>query len=123
LAGTSADDWLLAAVERIEAAADELCDAVAATVESFGDVGRDRAAGRPLLEIVDDLLELGGQQRRRAAGQAIGDYQRAVMEFRAAVIRSLVDDEGMTFTAVAARMGISRQMAARLHRSESRPRT
>ena len=38
------------------------------------------------------------------------------MLYRAGLIRAMVDDEKLSFTAVGRRLGVSRQMVARLYR-------
>ena len=43
----------------------------------------------------------------------------AVTEYRAHVIRSLVDDEHLSFSEIGDVIGVSRQMVARLYRKRS----
>ena len=54
-------------------------------------------------------------QARSDAEQAIRRYQHAVMTFRAQSVRTMVDDEGMTITAVSRQLGLSRQLTARMY--------
>lgn len=65
---------------------------------------------------VQSLVEAGEPQLRRCVGGAIDQYERAVSRFRSAVVRTLVDDAGLTLAAAARCLGVSRTMAARLYR-------
>ena len=54
---------------------------------------------------------------RLRASAAFQDYERAVADMRAGVVRALVDDEGMTLSEAGLRLKISRQAATRLYRN------
>lgn len=44
-----------------------------------------------------------------------------MMRFRVGLVRDLIDRGGLTCTEVGRRIGVSRQMTARLYRSRTRP--
>lgn len=71
----------------------------------------------PASEMVHELLPQAAETRR-ATQEAFQRFLREVMRFRSMVVRSLVDDEGWTLTAVASRLGTSRQFVSRLYRQD-----
>ena len=77
---------------------------------------RARAAGTPLGDVVDQLIRAGGRDARLATAHAFHEFERALLDMRAGVVRALVDDDGLSMTEVAARLRISRQAVARLYR-------
>jgi hypothetical protein len=110
-------DWFAVAVERVVTAGQRACAAIERTtreLESRRDAQRE---GVPLAVVVDDLIGGGGRKTRLGAAEAFRDYERAIASMRAAVVRGLVDDEGLSLSDVAQRMRISRQAVARLYRS------
>lgn len=78
-----------------------------------------RAQGLPLSLIALDLADRASAGRRETA-KAFADYERAVGSLRASMVRALVDEEGASFSALARRMGISRQAVTRLYEAGSR---
>jgi hypothetical protein len=72
-------------------------------------------AGKPLDEIVHDLIAGGGRQKRLGSAEAFRQYEQAVASMRAGVVRALVDEDGLSLTEVSRRLGVSRQAAARLY--------
>jgi predicted transcriptional regulator len=70
--------------------------------------------------MLNDAIAQGARDRRVAIDEAMAAYRNAVMRLRAAVVRTLVDGEGMTVTAVAKLLRISRQMASRLYATAER---
>jgi hypothetical protein len=72
-------------------------------------------AGRSVVDVVDALIATGGRETRLSAADAFHEYERAIASLRAAVVRALVDETGLSLTEVAKRMKISRQAAARLY--------
>jgi len=109
-------DWLLEAIERIEQTGEEAQRAISEGVASLGQAREQLMAGGAVSEIVDDLIARGGREVRLRSSAAIDPYQHAVMLYRAGLIRSMVDDEKLSFTDVGRRLGVSRQMLARLYR-------
>ena len=109
------DDWLLAAIDAAACANAAAVEALQAWAQVFPQMRRQREAGVPLADIVDDTLASGGQRLRVKAGRAIVAYQAAVMRLRAGLVRGMVEEAGMTLTAVAARLGLSRQKVSRLY--------
>ena len=114
----ASDDPLLAAIDAIERAEGAVSQALSEAVEALGPARRDRAKGTSLPDIVERNLSSEGQEKRQRAATAIADYEHAVMIFRATIIRELRDEHGLTYTEIARRLKISRQMATRLYRSE-----
>jgi hypothetical protein len=111
------DDWFVAAVEQVAAAAEAACEALNSAVENLEEGRRARLAGESILEVVDGLIGSGGREIRFASAHAFRDYERAVAQMRVGVARSLVDVHGLSLTEVARRLNISRQAAARLVQS------
>ena len=114
---TTSSEWLVEAIKRIEQTGEEAQRAIGEGIASTS-VARERlAAGFPVSEIVADLMAQGGRQKRLRSTAAIDAYEHAVMVYRAGLIRAMVDEEQLGFAEVARRMGVSRQMIARLYRS------
>ena len=111
-----AQDPFVAATEEVAAAGRAVCDAVEAAVGALEAGAQARAAGTPLGDVVDDLIRAGGRNARLATAHAFHEFERALLDMRAGVVRSLVDDDGLSMTEVAARLRISRQAVARLYR-------
>jgi len=65
--------------------------------------------------IVDSLIGMGGRDTRLGAHDAFLEFERSIHAMRAHVVRSLVDDEGLSLTEAARSLRISRQAAARLY--------
>jgi hypothetical protein len=116
-AGATPRDAFVLDVERVAAAGRKVFDAIAAAICAL-EVGRDaRLEGRPLVDVVEKLIGAGGRTARLDASEAFFEYQRALSAMRAGVVRTLVDDAGLSLTEVAAKMQISRQSAAKLYRA------
>ncbi len=110
--------WLLEAIKHIEQTGEEAQRAIAEGVVSI-DRARERlTAGVPVSEIVDDLIARGGRDARLRSSAAIDAFEHAVMVYRVGLIRAMVDEEKLSFSEVGRRMGVSRQMIARLYRYE-----
>jgi hypothetical protein len=108
------DEWR-AAIEDVEAAA----SAAHASIEQVLDLMRlgikDYDAGGPRPEIVRRLVDLGGVEARHAMEAACKELERSMHAYRSVAARVLIDEGGMTFTAVAKLYGVSRQMLTRLY--------
>lgn len=110
------DDWFVRAVERVAETGRLTCREIEHAVREL-DAGRQaRLSGRPVTEVADELIERGGPAIRNRTAQAFRDYERAIGALRAALVRTLVDEHGHTFTDVARRLTVSRQAIARLYR-------
>lgn len=109
-------DPFLVAIEDVAEAGRAACMAIEAAVSALEVGARSRTAGVPLVEIVDELISAGGREVRLAAGHRFHEFERAVAEMRACVVRILIDDDGLSFTEVGLRLHISRQAVARLYR-------
>ena len=108
-------DWFELAIDEVTRTARDVREALEAFDGDLAEARRQRAGGVPLRELIDIGIAQGLRDRRVAADEAMAVYRRAVMHLRGAVVRSLVDSEGMTLTAVARLLRISRQMASRLY--------
>jgi hypothetical protein len=108
-------DPFLVAVEDVAEAGRAACDAIDSAVRALEVGARARSTGAPLVDIVDDLIEAGGREVRLAAAHHFHEFERAVAEMRACVVRTLIE-EGLSFTDVGNRLHISRQAVARLYR-------
>ena len=113
-----AEDWFLAAIQRVSEAGRTACESVEAAVNALDKGRQARLVGRPMSEIVDDLIGGGGRDVRLGAAEAFRQFEREIQSMRVEVIRAMVDEEGLSMTDASARLGISRQAGARLYRSE-----
>jgi hypothetical protein len=109
-------DPFLAAIEGVAEAGRSACVAIESAVSALEVGARSRSAGVPLVDIVDDLIGAGGREVRLAATHRFHEFEGAVAEMRASVVRILIEDEGESFTEVGRRLHISRQAVARLYR-------
>jgi hypothetical protein len=109
---------LLEAIERIELTGEEAQKAIREGVASIDRARVQVTAGVPVSEIVDDLITRGGREARLRSSAAIDAFEHAVMVYRILLIRAMVDDEKLSLTEVGRRLGVSRQMVARLYRSD-----
>ena len=103
------------AVDEVLQAAHDVREALQAWDEDLLEARRQRARRDPFVAIVDSGIGQGARDRRVAVDEAIAGYRSAVMRLRAAAVLTLVDGEGMTLTAAAKLLKISRQMASRLY--------
>jgi len=109
------DDWVLVAIDQLVDEGERARQAISDALQLFSKVRDLRADGVSLSHIVSRLSDEGGRAVRLRSADAIADYAGAVARVRSTVIRSLVDDEGLTLTEAAALLGISRQKAGRLY--------
>jgi hypothetical protein len=109
------DDWFVGAVERVAEAGRHACLAIETAVGALLEGSAARNAGRPILDVVDELVAAGGRETRLSAADAFCEYERAIAAMRAGVVRALVDEGGLSLTDVAQHMKISRQAAGRLY--------
>jgi hypothetical protein len=113
----------LEAIKEVEQTGEEAQRAIGEGVASI-DKARERlVAGVPVSDIVDDLIARGGRQARLRSSAAIDAFEHAVMVYRVGLIRAMVDEEKLSFSEVGRRMGVSRQMIARLYRYDERADT
>lgn len=109
------DDGFSEAVERVAQAGRGACHAIDLAVGAL-QVGRAaHDAGRPIVDVIDDLIAAGGRETRMNAAEAFREYERAIASMRAGVVRALVDVGGLSLTDAAKRLKVSRQAAARLY--------
>jgi hypothetical protein len=108
---TPAMDAWMASLRRIDEASRQVIDLLDGLASAAGRAADRVAAGVRLSETVDaDAIE----RRRRILG-SLSRLGTALSDNRAAAIRVMVDDEGMTLADVARRYGIPRQIASRLY--------
>ena len=106
------------AIDEVARTARQVCEALQTWNDELGETRRLRDAGVPFLEMLQRRIAQGSRDRRVGADEAIAAYRNAVRQLRVAAVRTLVDDEGMTLTAVARLLRISRQMTSRLYRGD-----
>jgi hypothetical protein len=111
------EDWFVEAVDRVAEAGRRACLAIETAVDASREGCETRKAGRSIVDVVDAMIAAGGREARLGAADAFREYERAVASLRAGVVRALVDEDGLSLTAAAQRMKISRQAAARLYES------
>lgn len=108
------EDWLLAALEDLQRAIETARAALSSVGEALEQSHQQRTRGMPLPVIIDVYLRAGGEETRHRAEAALRDYQRAFRTLRSGLFKELVQDHGYTFTDVAGKMGVSRQLVTRL---------
>jgi hypothetical protein len=108
--------WLLDAIKRIEQTGEEAQRAIGEGLASVEGARERLVTGVPVSVIVADLIAEGGREARLRSSAAIDAFEHAVMMYRVGLIRAMVDEEELSFAEVARRMGVSRQMIARLYR-------
>ena len=116
-----AEDWFMAAFRRVSDAGRTACESVEAAVRALETGRQAHVAGRPVSEVVDELINGGGRDVRLAAAEAFRQFEREIQSMRVAVIRAMIDEEGFSVTEASARLGISRQAGARLYHSGRPP--
>jgi DNA-binding transcriptional regulator LsrR (DeoR family) len=109
-------DPFVAAAEEVGAAGRAACDAIESAIRALEVGAQARTIGIPLVDIVDELIGAGGRDVRLAAAEAFHEFERALVEMRARVVGTLVEEDGLSLTEVALRLQISRQAVARLYR-------
>ena len=85
-------------------------------LEALREARSRRLAGVGDVDIVKGLVARGGRQTRLGPTAAFREFEAALTDCRASMIRALVDGDHMTFTEVGELIGVSRQMVARLYR-------
>lgn len=90
--------------------------ALARSIENLTELRRERQCNSSVESILELAVGTGGPGTRHATEEAFHRYQHAVMELRALIIRSLVDESGSTLSQVARVMCISRQKVTELYR-------
>ena len=111
-------NWLLEAIKQVELTGEEAQRAIGEGVASIDSAREQLVAGAHVSDIVDDLVARGGREARLRSSAAIDAFEHAVMVYRVGLIRAMVDEDKLSFTEVGRRLGVSRQMIARLYRSD-----
>jgi hypothetical protein len=109
-------DPFLMAIEDVAEAGRTACEAIESAVTALEVGAKSRTAGVPLIDIVDELIGAGGREVRLATAHRFHEFERAVAEMRARVVRILIEQDRLSFTEVGMRLHISRQAVARLYR-------
>lgn len=113
-----AEDGFVTSVQRVSDSGRIACESVEAAVRPLDRAREARLAGRPMSEIVDDLINNGGRDIRLGAAEAFRQFEREIQSMRVGAIRAMIDEEGLSITDASARLGVSRQAGARLYRSD-----
>lgn len=108
--------WLLDAIKRVEQTGEEARRAIGDGIASVDKAREQLLAGDPVSKVVEDLIAQGGRDARLRSSTAIDAFQHAVMVYRVGLIRAMIDGEQLSFAEVGRRLGVSRQMTARLYR-------
>ena len=93
-----AEDWFVASVQRVTDSGRTACESVEAAVRPLRRAREARLAGRPICEIVNDLISDGGRDIRLGAAEAFRQFEREIQSMRVAVIRAMIDEEGLSIT-------------------------
>jgi DNA-binding transcriptional ArsR family regulator len=109
-------DWFLDKIDAVEQAAKAARAALGRVPEVLEPARADRIAGQPLTQIAQQLTSTGREARLDTIA-TYREYEHAVFELRAAVVRALVDEEGVTLSQLAQAMGVTRQTVARPYRA------
>ena len=118
--GVMAEDWFVAAVQRVSDSGRTACESVEAAVRPLQRAREARLAGRPMSEIVDDLIGGGGRDIRLGAAEAFRQFEREIQSMRVGVIPAMIDEEGLSITDASARLGIrDRRAPASIARKET----
>ncbi len=110
------EDWCIASVDRIDGAAHDLHEALERVMDALREARSRRLAGAGAVDIANGLVARGGRALRLAPTVAFREFEAAVTDYRASMIRALVDEDHLTFTEVGELTEASRQMVARLYR-------
>ncbi|MDQ5839874.1 MAG: hypothetical protein M3537_01700, partial [Chloroflexota bacterium] len=110
------EDRCIASIDRIDGAAHDLHEALERVMDALHEARSRRLAGVGNLDIAKGLVARGGRETRLAPTVAFREFEAAVTDCRASMIRALVDEDHLTFTEVGELIGVSRQMVARLYR-------
>jgi hypothetical protein len=109
-------DPFVAAADEVALAGRAACEVIESAVRALEVGARARTTGIPMVDVVDRLIGAGGRDVRLATADAFHQFERALIEMRARVVCTLVDDDGLSLTEVGRRLHISRQAVARLYR-------
>ena len=112
----ASEDWWIASIDRIEGAANDLHEALEPVMDALREARSRRLAGVGDLDIAKGLVARGGRETRLGPTVAFREFEAALTDCRASMIRALVDEEHLTFTDVGELIGVTRQMVARLYR-------
>ncbi len=108
-----AEDWLVAAIDRVADAGREACDAIALSIAALEVSRKARSEGESVAVVVDTLV---GREARLRSTAAFHEWERSSASMRAGVVRPLVDEDRLSLAEVAGRLEVSRQAAARLYK-------
>ena len=112
------EDCFVRAVQKVTDSGRTVCESIDAAVRPLERARDARLAGRPISEIVDELIRSGGRETRLHTAEAFRQFEREIQAMRVGVIRAMIDEEGLSISDASARLGISRQAGARLYRME-----
>jgi hypothetical protein len=105
-------DRLDARLEELDEACDELRRRIGSVRRAVVAIRRMRAEGHT----ASDILAMGpGVSARRDLRQSWSQVNEALHLYRVALVKSIVDDEGLSIAEAARRTGNARQVASRLY--------
>jgi hypothetical protein len=110
------EDWWVASINGIECAANDLNESIERVMDALREARSRGLAGAGDVDIAKGLVARGGRETRLGPTVAFRQFEAALTDYRASMIRALVDEDQMTFTEVGELIGVSRQMVARLYR-------
>jgi hypothetical protein len=113
---SSRRDWLSDALDRALESGQQAALALARSVDNVRELRRDPGYVQSVETMIELMVKTKSRATRRAAEDAFHQYQRALMELRALMIRSLVEDSGSTYSDIGRAMGLSRQKVTELYR-------
>jgi hypothetical protein len=120
--GENSTDWVTAGIDRVTEAGQQACARISAALDELERARSAWVSGGSLTDVVTGAVVAGMRETRLTSAEAFHEYERASLELRAHIVRSLVDDQRLSLTEVARRLEISRQGVARLyHRAAERP--
>jgi hypothetical protein len=92
----ASEDWWVASIDRIEGAAKDLDEAIECVMDALREVRSRRLAGVGDVDIAKGLVARGGRETRLAPTVAFREFEAALTDCRASMIRALVDEDHMT---------------------------
>jgi hypothetical protein len=109
------DDWF-ASMDRVEGTANALHEALERAMDAVREARSSRLAGVGDVDLIAGMVARGARETRLAPTAAFREFEAAVTDCRASMVRALVDQEHVTFTEAGELIRVSRQMVARLYR-------
>jgi hypothetical protein len=109
------DDWWITSIDRIDGAANDVHEALGHAMNALYEARSRRLAGVGHLDIAKGLVARGGRETRLAPTAACREFEAAMTDCRALMIRALVDEDHLTITQVGELIGVTRQRVGLLY--------